>query len=82
MSIGAILQTCAFSVPQMIVARLITGVCLLFVFRLICSVTLTSFSFPGLGNGLVPPFIYLFTSQLHALLYLKNQHGYCASMAK
>lgn len=26
MSIGAILQTCAFSVQQMIVARLITGV--------------------------------------------------------
>jgi hypothetical protein len=26
MSIGAILQTCAFSVQQMIVARVITGV--------------------------------------------------------
>ena len=26
MSIGAILQTCAYSVPQMIVARIITGV--------------------------------------------------------
>jgi len=26
MSIGAVLQACAFSVPQMIVARLITGV--------------------------------------------------------
>ena len=30
MTIGAILQICAFSVPQMIVARLITGMLLFF----------------------------------------------------
>jgi MFS family permease len=56
MSIGAILQTCAFSVQQMIVARIITGV--FFRFSLECDLNLNFI--PGLGNGLVPPHFYGF----------------------
>ena len=49
MSIGAILQTSAFSVQQMIVARIITGV-----FSCDCSSFIYSSSLiPGVGNGLV-----------------------------
>lgn len=66
MSIGAILQTCAFSVQQMIVARLITGVYIRF------SSVIWTWTLTGLGNGLVPPFsffiFHLFTSQSHALI--------------
>ena len=55
MSIGAILQTSAFSVQQMIVARLITGVLIVhFSIYLQCDLNLNFI--PGLGNGLVPPF--------------------------
>ena len=66
MTIGAILQTCAFSVKQMIVARLITGVFIVhFSIDLQCDLNLNSI--PGLGNGLVPLFFYfLFTSQSHS----------------
>jgi MFS family permease len=46
MSIGAVLQTCAFSVAQMIVARLITGTNIRTF--LACSIDEDSI---GLGNG-------------------------------
>lgn len=81
MSIGAIIQTCAFSVPQMIVARLITGVFIdHFSIDYQCDLNLNST--PGLGNGLVPPYFYFYLIVNHTLLYLKYQHGDCASMAK
>ena len=51
MSIGAILQTCAFSVPQMIVARLITGVFIVrFSIDLQCNFNIF-LSFQGLEMG-------------------------------
>ena len=51
MSIGAILQTCAFSVAQMIVARLITGE---YSYRYFYSADFDVFSaWKGIGNGCV-----------------------------
>ena len=59
MSIGAILQTSAFSVQQMIVARIITGVFIVhFLIDSQCDLDLNFI--PGLGNGSVPPFIFFF----------------------
>ena len=55
MSIGAILQTSAFSVQQMIVARLITGVFIVY-FSIDSQCDLNLKSILGLGNGLVLPF--------------------------
>jgi hypothetical protein len=75
MSIGAVLQTSAFSVAQMIVARLITGkACERNDYR-----SLAHHDLIGFGNGFV---LHVIIKRQRPILISQNQHRYCSGLAK